>query len=88
MVKTKPCTCYILRGQIIYCPMHLAAPDMLEALAGWMATAGINGTYLPGDMRDWAITTILGKTRTLEEVTRSIMEQLEVTIHGQSKTQQ
>jgi hypothetical protein len=86
MVNTNPCTCYIYRNQIIYCPMHLAAPDLQEALAGWMAAAAINGAYLPKDMRAWAIAILQGKTHTLEEVTRSIMEQLEGTRHGQSTT--
>jgi hypothetical protein len=85
MTEHRPCTCYILGSQIIYCPMHLGAPVLLEALAGWMAAAATNGAYLPDDMREWAASILQGKTRTPAEVTRSIIEQLEGT-HGQSST--
>jgi hypothetical protein len=77
LTQPKPCPCYILGSQIIYCPRHLAAPDLLEALAGWMAAAAIKGVYLPEEMREWAASILQGKTRTPAEVTRSIMDQLE-----------
>jgi hypothetical protein len=82
----RPCTCFIYGNQIIYCRMHLGAPVLLEALAGWMAVAATHGAYLPDDMREWAISILQGKTHPLEEVTRAIMEQLEGTRHGQSTT--
>jgi hypothetical protein len=77
MSQAGNCGCYIYQDMMIYCPLHFAAPDLLEALAGWMAGAAINGAYLPDEMRAWATAILQGKTRTPAEVTRAIMEQLE-----------
>lgn len=30
-MQEKPCGCYIKNGGIVYCPLHLAAPELLAA---------------------------------------------------------
>jgi hypothetical protein len=47
--------------------------DALEALAGWMVLAAINGAYVSNDLLEWGNETLRGKTRTPVEVTRAAL---------------
>ena len=53
-----------------------AAPDLKEALAGYVIALALNGGYTPTDIGDWAHEELRGKQRTPAQVIRAAIATL------------